>query len=104
MPADGASPWATKVVFPSSRPEPVMVPTVQSPIGLVQFVEVNTLLIVPLTVRQLLSAEALKVVHDCFMGSAMANSPRPMITSKRNLPTCFMWNLLFASNFCFRDN
>src|ERR1039458_9508538 len=90
MPADGAASRATKLVFPSSRPEPVMVPTVQSPIGLVQFCVVYTLLIVPLTDRQRLSAETLKVAPDCFMGNTTANSPRPKITSTTNLLTCFI--------------
>ena len=46
-----------------------MVPVVQSPMGLVQFCVVNTLLIAPLTGRQRLSAETLKVAPDCFMGN-----------------------------------
>ncbi len=32
IPADGAAARATKVVFPSSRPAPLIVPVVQSPI------------------------------------------------------------------------
>jgi|SRR5580692_10528730 hypothetical protein len=90
MPADGAASRATKLVGPSSRPEPVMVPTVQSPIGLVQFCVVNKLLIVPLTGRQRLSAETLKDAPDGFMGKTMANSPSPRISSKRCLATCFI--------------
>jgi len=77
-------------VGPSSKPEPLMVPTVQSPIGLVQFCVVNTLLIVPLTGRQRLSAETLKGAPDGFMGKTMANSPSPKISSKRCLATCFI--------------
>src|SRR5580704_6462437 len=94
MPADGAASRATKLVGPSSRPEPVMVPTVQSPIGLVQFCVVNKLLIVPPIGRQRSSAETLKVVPDCFMGKTMANSPRPKVSSRRCLATCLIGILL----------
>src|ERR1700722_6366469 len=90
MPADGAASRATKLVFPLSRSEPVMVPTVQSPIGLVQFCVVNTLLIVPHTGRQRLWAETLKVESGCFVGNTTADSPKPRITSKTSLLTCFI--------------
>src|SRR5215470_9413567 len=51
MPAEGALPAAMKVVVPSRMPASVMVPAVQSPIGLVQFCVVNTLWMVPCTGR-----------------------------------------------------
>ncbi len=89
-PADGATSRAMKLVAPSSGPAPVMAPVVQSPTGLVQFCVVNTLRIVPLTRLHRSSAEAWKVVPDCFMGKTTADSPRPKISSKRSLPTCFI--------------
>jgi hypothetical protein len=60
------------MTFSNSR----VLPGQQCPLRLVQFCVVNTLLIVPLTGRQRLSAETLKVAPDCFMGNTTAKGPR----------------------------
>jgi hypothetical protein len=67
----------------SRRLRQIATQLVQSPIGLVQFCVVNTLLIMPLTGRQRLSAETLKAAPDGFMGNTTANSPRPGLLARQ---------------------
>ena len=98
IPADGATSRARKLVAPLSRPAPVMVPTVHSPTGLVQFGVVNTLLIVPCTGTQESSARTLRVTSAATVRITV-NNTNNRVCGVRNV---FLMEIRFTMVSLFR--